>query len=1156
MSTVNPGMSRVRAGPALLLIVVATTVLTAHGAPQPSLAKADLTAACGTTNPYLAVARFAAAKNYRLDADAPSVVALRDTAADDVGSQVTLATQGQTGAVFGLAYDAGRGQIYASAYHKRGAPFGPGGTGGIYRIDLAAGTVRTLTSLQGGLDRHDLKDRDDELAGLWVGRASLGDIDLAPDGSQLFVANLFDGKVYRLRLPDGAVLGSFRHGGYGTTWQRDARLFALAADERWLYHGVMDMGRVAQRPATAHIFRSDWNGSALEEVTQFEAGVAMADEGNPEPGTLLFTDMELIPSALPGVEPGILAAFRDRLQDRQVSPLDAAGFQAPVFRWSRAEGAVARAYTVNAQGGLAAIPGIHFWTLSAWGRSRPAQRGSVAPLNRYHSRPDQLPSGWQGELNWLDAAAAPLPAAPFAIEPATEAVIFPSSIALRAGLGDVEALCPWRSDRDPALAAAATADVVSRQTAAAAVPQTAIAATAAAFATRFGPTLTAFVSATPRPPASTPSAAAGVRERILASCQGDEPAYAMSIFAREDSLAVLRRNDAVLAFDGKPADQLRLADQSQIGAVYGLAYDHRRTQLYAAAYVKRDAALGVLGAGGIYRIDLPTGQVAAWAMLPAGPDLHNFGINDDQAIIPWVGWLGLGDIDLSEDGRELFAVNAFDGRIYRLGVPDGRLLGSFANGGSGESWAAGARPMGLGVWGDKLYHGVVNSGAFGGPNEAAIFVSERDGSAMRLVLRLDLGYRRNPSAWTPWSDQSSGGGRDALLSDIVVRRNGDLLLGLRDRRGDNGLVVGAGDLIIARQQGGQWVPDTSSGGEFYKDDLTHAEPLWGALALSPLGDRVVSSALDPIEVYSGGAVWFDNDSGQPGLKETLYHGFSDRTFGKVQGLGDVESLCAPPLIPTFTPAVSPTLVPPSATVTMTATPSALPTKTLTPTASATATRTATVTRTATATASPTATPVPRPIYLPDLSRGRCAASRRPLEVVLLMDTSLSMTGEKLAAAQKAATTFTGLLNLRAGGDQAAVISFDGAARLIRRLTTSRSGILAGLAELKPATGTRIDLGLQAARTELSSARVRTGADKVILLLTDGLPTAGTADEASEAASAARRLGIDLWAVGLGGDADPAFLRQLTGSAGRVRVAPGARDLEAVFKQVAGALTCR
>ena len=270
----------------------------------------------------------------------------------------------------------------------------------------------------------------------------------------------------------------------------------------------------------------------------------------------------------------------------------------------------------------------------------------------------------------------------------------------------------------------------------------------------------------------------------------------------------------------------------------------------------------------------------------------------------------------------------------------------------------------------------------------------------------------------------------------------------------------------------------------------------------------------------------------------------------------MESLCAPPLIPTFTPAVSPTLVPPSATVTMTATPSALPTKTLTPTASATATRTATVTRTATATASPTATPVPRPIYLPDLSRGRCAASRRPLEVVLLMDTSLSMTGEKLAAAQKAATTFTGLLNLRAGGDQAAVISFDGAARLIRRLTTSRSGILAGLAELKPATGTRIDLGLQAARTELSSARVRTGADKVILLLTDGLPTAGTADEASEAASAARRLGIDLWAVGLGGDADPDFLRQLTGSAGRVRVAPGARDLEAVYKQVAGALTCR
>ncbi|MBK7782196.1 MAG: hypothetical protein IPJ58_15780 [Ardenticatenia bacterium] len=113
-------MSSLLARPSLLLMVVATTVLTAHGAPQPSLAKADLTAACGTTNPYLAVARFAAPKSYRLDADAPSVVALRDTAADDLGSQVTLATQGQTGAVFGLAYDAGRGLVYAAAYHKRG----------------------------------------------------------------------------------------------------------------------------------------------------------------------------------------------------------------------------------------------------------------------------------------------------------------------------------------------------------------------------------------------------------------------------------------------------------------------------------------------------------------------------------------------------------------------------------------------------------------------------------------------------------------------------------------------------------------------------------------------------------------------------------------------------------------------------------------------------------------------------------------------------------------------------------------------------------------------------------------------------------------------------------------------------------------------------
>lgn len=68
------------------------------------------------------------------------------------------------------------------------------------------------------------------------------------------------------------------------------------------------------------------------------------------------------------------------------------------------------------------------------------------------------------------------------------------------------------------------------------------------------------------------------------------------------------------------------------------------------------------------------------------------------------GKTGLGDIDLNATETELYAVNLYDRRIYRFALPDGTLLGSFANGATGEPWAVDARPFGLAFAGDRLYH--------------------------------------------------------------------------------------------------------------------------------------------------------------------------------------------------------------------------------------------------------------------------------------------------------------------------------------------------------------------------------------------------------------------------------------------------------------------
>lgn len=1166
----------------LLLSLTSAALLAVRPASPPSAAQApDLVAACGSLSPHVAVARFAPAKDEKPDPAGPAVVAVQDRLPDDLSQQRVLATQAQVGAVYGLAYDAPRRQLYASAYLKRGVPFGPSGPGGIYRIDLAGGSVSPWATLQAGPDRHDLAQSDDEAAVTWVGRSSLADIDLSPDGSQLFVANLYDGRIHRLRLPDGGTLGSFRHGGYGQSWQSKARLFGLAVDGDWLYHGVMDMGDQDRPKATAHVYRSRLDGSELSELASFPAGTALLDERQAFPGVLSLADLGVISPRSEGGVPQFLAAFRERAMDVAPPISQLRPVQAPVYRWRGGQADLGAGYSFAGQGGLAKLPGINLWAATGF-QSGAGRTGG----GRGEQDPRQLLLGSHGILGWLDGDAS-LPVGAAFEEPVTAAAGAPSPVLLLASLGDAETLCAADDGRDPGLAATATAAVSRRQTEAVAAPQTAMAATAEAFATRYGPTLTAFATVAPGtqtavaatitalPPGAVPPGG-GPLSRIAGSCSSQNPSYAMSIFAHDSPLGILQRSDAVLAFNGQPGGQLRLADQSQMGAVYGMAYDHRRFQLYAAAYIKREAVLGPLGPGGIYRIDLASGQVAPWALLPSGPDLHDYASNYDEPVSPWVGWLGLGDIDMSEDGTELYAVNLFDGFLYRLSVPDGRILGRFPHGAAAETWGPGARPMGLGVWGEQLYHGVINSGVAGGAHEAAVYVSRRDGSDMRLLLKLDLGYRNSLAAWMPWrsgpgGDSGFGAQHEAMLSDIVIRKNGDLLMGLRDRMGDSNLSIGYGDLIIARQQGGVWVPDTTGAGEFYQDNLIHQEPLWGALALSPLGDRVVSSILDPIVIHSGGAAWFDNATGQVRDKETLYKtqlGTQDPTFAKSQGLGDVESLCPPPLVPTFTPAA-----PATETPTPSATSSATASATVTPSVTSSATATRTSTPTVTVTPSPTATNIPGRIYLPLIGRAWCRPKTR-VDVVLVLDLSTSMERltrggrSKQAAAVEAARSFLNLMDLRPDetgrSDRAALVGFNDAAWTEVPLTADLAALEAGLDALprRLAQGTRLDLALTEGQRALAASGPRGGSvTPVIVLLTDGLPnrvptpTGGGTQEDSilAAATAAKSAGTRLFTVGLGEASDvlDQLLRAVASSPEDYAFAPDGEDLAAVYKRLAG-----
>lgn len=201
----------------------------------------------------------------------------------------------------------------------------------------------------------------------------------------------------------------------------------------------------------------------------------------------------------------------------------------------------------------------------------------------------------------------------------------------------------------------------------------------------------------------------------------------------------------------------------------------------------------------------------------------------------------------------------------------------------------------------------------------------------------------------------------------------------------------------------------------------------------------------------------------------------------------------------------------------------------------------------------------RDLFMPIAYRNSCKPQR--LDVILAIDTSGSMTEAavpggsqtKLQAAVSAAQSF--LTNMSFPGDQAAIVSFNETARVAQPLTSSRAALGFALNGLSTKTGTRIDRGIESAMGELLGGRARRGNKPVLVLLTDGRPTAGTEAEVAKDAASARSLGFTIFAIGLGPDLDKKLLVQVAGRADQAFFAPDGSTLKRIYDQVAGKALC-
>lgn len=722
----------------------------------------------------------------------------------------------------------------------------------------------------------------------------------------------------------------------------------------------------------------------------------------------------------------------------------------------------------------------------------------------------------------------------------------------------------------------------------------------------------ALLSLVAGPPGAPPAAAPAEMPDLEAACLEGQPYVAAVCFPPPGLYGNESYLPTVTLFRDTPGDtpQFQLATYREVGAVWGLAYSRRESALYASAFRRRGSSLAAGGIGGIYRIDLASGRISLLARVPtaAASEPRIDGIDPPAA--REAGKTGLGDIDLNSAETELYAVNLYDRRIYRFALPDGTLLGSFANGATGEPWAADARPFGLAFAGERLYHGVVNSAESSGRREdlrAEIFSSAPDGSDLRRVAQLPLDHARgqiqrfvrNPStidlAWRPWSDAvPTPEGKLQMsvapmpeLADLVFDRAGNLSIGLRDRFGDMVMPyplgqeagLGIGDLLYGMADGALWTVAPLP--EHYGDGSAESdETALGGLAYDPAGDRVLSAHLDGLvdnSLFSIGfntaVIWYEPAGGNKMAVENLCpvgrrlpDPWPDSPLGHRQAvpvaradnegmytsLGDIEVLCGPPATATAVATPTTTPVSPSATATATAL------RTATPSATATSSRTPAIPPTVSPEPSPTRPP--KPLHLPLLLTERCVPGTQRVDALLVIDASTSMLEpsaagrSKLAAAAAAAGSFLDQLRLD-DGDQAGVVWFNETARLAQRLTDDRPSLDAALAGLPAARFTRLDLGIAAARAELAGPRRRAGNLTVMVVLTDGRANPVPVEVAEAEARAAKDAGVLLFTIGLGADLEADALRRMASRPEHFYIAPDAEDLAAIYERIAVTLPC-
>jgi Mg-chelatase subunit ChlD len=152
-------------------------------------------------------------------------------------------------------------------------------------------------------------------------------------------------------------------------------------------------------------------------------------------------------------------------------------------------------------------------------------------------------------------------------------------------------------------------------------------------------------------------------------------------------------------------------------------------------------------------------------------------------------------------------------------------------------------------------------------------------------------------------------------------------------------------------------------------------------------------------------------------------------------------------------------------------------------------------------------------------------------------------------------------NLR-DNDQVAVVTFASEASLPNQLTNQRIQVASNIKNLtispEEETGfTNTASALTLANTELSSVRHNQSARRVLVMLTDGLPTASDNDDfVMQTEIMARQIknnGVEIYAIGLGQNVDQTFIESIASGRQNAYLTPTGADLNLIYNEITSSL---